>query len=376
MLECGEDVISLGTGEPSFEVPSEVKDELVRALRRNETGYTEVEGTENLRLSISKKFKRDYSISYDTDQIIVSNGSKQVVYNALLALIDPGDEVVVPVPYWGSYPEMVKLVGGEPKYVYCDADLDFSLSSESLKKVISPKTKCILLNFPNNPSGSLLSKETVTALTEILNEYPRIILISDEIYQDIHFAEERPCSIASQSPELYSRTLTVSGVSKSYSMAGFRIGYAGGPKSLIKAMVKLQGHTTANPCSLSQAASIAALNECDEFILRNNEIYKKRLNNFLSAVKPAKGLKCIKPRGAFYVFISCRELIGAKTQQGNIIKDDIDFSMYLLDCFRLAVVPGSAFGVKNHFRVSMSISDSLLVEAASRLVKACSRLEK
>ena len=374
MKAAGKDIIGLGAGEPDFDTPDHIKNAAIEAIKNGETKYTAVDGTPALKKAIAKKFYKDNSIKYNIDEIIVSVGGKQVLYNALMSSINPGDEVIIPSPFWVSYPDMVSLAGGVPIIVEGKEKNNFKIQPEDIRDKISTKTKWIIINSPSNPTGSSYSAEELRDIGNLLLEYENIFVMSDDIYEKIIYDDFKFFSLAEVVPELKDRILTVNGVSKAYAMTGWRIGYAGGPKHLITAMSKLQSQSTSNPSSISQAAALAALEGPEEFLLERNEKFKTRRDMVVNMLNECNGLSCIKPSGAFYVYPSCSGIIGKSSKEGKLIENSIDFSSYLLESVGVAVVPGSAFGADPFFRISYATSDSILEEACNRIKKACEQL--
>ena len=374
MKSAGKDIIGLGAGEPDFDTPDHIKNAAIEAIKNGETKYTAVDGTPALKKAIAKKFYKDNSIKYNIDEIIVSVGGKQVLYNALMSSINPGDEVIIPSPFWVSYPDMVSLAGGVPIIVEGKEKNNFKIQPEDIRDKISTKTKWIIINSPSNPTGSSYSAEELRDIGNLLLEYENIFVMSDDIYEKIVYDDFKFFSLAEVVPELKDRILTVNGVSKAYAMTGWRIGYAGGPKHLITAMSKLQSQSTSNPSSISQAAALAALEGPEEFLLERNEKFKTRRDMVVKMINECNGLSCIKPSGAFYVYPSCSGIIGKSSKEGKLIENSIDFSAYLLESVGVAVVPGSAFGADPFFRISYATSDSILEEACNRIKKACEQL--
>ena len=374
MKAAGQDIIGLGAGEPDFDTPDHIKNAAIEAIKNGETKYTAVDGTPALKKAIAKKFYKDNSIKYNIDEIIVSVGGKQVLYNALMSSINPGDEVIIPSPFWVSYPDMVSLAGGVPIIVEGKEKNNFKIQPDDIRDKISTKTKWIIINSPSNPTGSSYSAEELRDIGNLLLEYENIFVMSDDIYEKIIYDDFKFFSLAEIVPELKDRILTVNGVSKAYAMTGWRIGYAGGPKHLITAMSKLQSQSTSNPSSISQAAALAALEGPEEFLLERNERFKTRRNMVVKMLNECNGLSCIKPSGAFYVYPSCSGIIGKSSKEGKLIENSIDFSAYLLESVGVAVVPGSAFGADPFFRISYATSDSILEEACNRIKKACEQL--
>ena len=374
MKAAGQDIIGLGAGEPDFDTPDHIKNAAIEAIKNGETKYTAVDGTPALKKAIAKKFYKDNSIEYNIDEIIVSVGGKQVLYNALMSSLNPGDEVIIPSPFWVSYPDMVSLAGGVPIIVEGKEKNNFKIQPEDIRDKISTKTKWIIINSPSNPTGSSYSAEELRDIGNLLLEYENIFVMSDDIYEKIIYDDFKFFSLAEVVPELKDRILTVNGVSKAYAMTGWRIGYAGGPKHLITAMSKLQSQSTSNPSSISQAAALAALEGPEEFLLERNEKFKTRRDMVVKMLNECNGLSCIKPSGAFYVYPSCSGIIGKSSKEGKLIENSIDFSAYLLESVGVAVVPGSAFGADPFFRISYATSDSILEEACNRIKKACEQL--
>jgi aspartate aminotransferase len=369
MRAAGKDVIGLGAGEPDFDTPDNIKEAAIQAIRAGDTKYTAVDGTPKLKKAIQSKFKRENNLSYETDQISVGTGGKQVLYNAFMATINKGDEVLIPAPYWVSYPDIILLAGGKPKIIKCNEKNNFKLTPKELKKAISKKTKWIILNSPSNPTGSAYTKEEIISLSKILLKYNKTYILSDDIYEHITYDNFKFYTIA-QIQKLKSRTLTMNGVSKSYSMTGWRIGYAAGPKEIIKAMAKIQSQSTSNPTSISQAAAVEALNGTQDFIKVRSESFKARRDFVVQSLNNIKGISCIKPDGAFYVFPNCKKLLGKKTK----LKTDKDFVEKLLEKAEVAVVQGSAFGLNGYFRISYATSMENLKKALKRIKFFCESL--
>lgn len=372
---AGRDVIGLGAGEPDFDTPDFIKDGAKAAMDAGKTKYTAVDGTPELKDAIIAKFQRDNNLTYMRDQISVGTGGKQVLYNALMASVNPGDEVIIPAPYWVSYPDMVLLAEGVPVVVPCGAENDFKLQPEQLDAAITDKTKWIILNSPSNPTGSAYSHDEMKALTDVLVKYPHVWVMSDDMYEHLVYDGFDFVTPAQVEPELTNRTLTVNGVSKSYAMTGWRIGYAGGPSVLIKAMAKVQSQSTSNPSSVSQAAATTALNGDQSFLEERNDTFKERRDMVVDMLNAADGITCSKPEGAFYVYPSCAGCIGKKTPDGQTIETDEDFVTYLLDSEGVACVQGEAFGLSPYFRISYATSTEALKEACSRIQKACAALQ-
>jgi aspartate aminotransferase len=371
---AGRNVISLGAGEPDFDTPDNIKDAAIRAINAGDTKYTAVDGTPALKKAICAKFKRENGLEYAPDQITVGVGGKQVIYNALMATLDPGDEVIVPAPYWVSYPDMVQLAEGTPVFVSCPPEKGFKLQPEDLERVITPKTKWLILNSPNNPTGAAYTKAELKALTDVLVRHPHVWVMTDDMYEHLNYDGFEFSTPAQIEPALYARTLTINGVSKAYAMTGWRIGYAGGPKDLIKAMGVIQSQSTSNPASISQAAAVEALNGPQDFIAERAHAFKERRDLVVSMLNQATGIQCHKPEGAFYVYPSCAGTLGKTTPDGKLIETDEDFVTYLLESEGVAVVQGSAFGLAPFFRISYATSLAELEDACQRIQRACAAL--
>ena len=369
MRAAGKDVIGLGAGEPDFDTPNNIKEAAIEAIRAGDTKYTAVDGTPALKKAIQAKFLRENNLSYNLDQITVGTGGKQVLYNTFMATVNKGDEVIIPAPYWVSYPDIILLAGGKPKVVKCDEQDNFKLTPKKLKKAISKKTKWIILNSPSNPTGSAYTKEEIQELSKILIKYKKIYILSDDIYEHIIYDNFDFFTIA-QIAELKERILTMNGVSKSYSMTGWRIGYAAGPKEIIKAISKIQSQSTSNPSSISQAAAVEALNGTQDFIKTRSDSFKERRDFVVNSLNNISGLSCLKPEGAFYVFPNCKKLLGKKTK----LKTDKDFVEKLLEKSEVAVVQGSAFGLDGYFRISYATSMENLKKAMERIKSFCESL--
>ncbi len=371
---AGRDVIGLGAGEPDFDTPQHVKDAAVAAMNAGQTKYTAVDGTPALKKAIQAKFKRENELDYALDQIIVSCGGKHVIYNAIMATVAAGDEVIIPAPYWVSYPDMVNLAEGTPVIVECQEKNNFKLQPAELERAITPKTKWLILNSPSNPTGAAYSRDELKALTDVLLKHPHVWVLSDDIYEHLVYDGFKFYTPAQVEPKLYDRTLTMNGASKAYSMTGWRIGYAAGPKELIKAMAAVQGHSTTNPSSISQAAATEALNGPQEFLKGWVEAFRQRRDLVVSMLNQAQGLKCRSPEGAFYVYPNCAGAIGKKTPEGAVISNDEEFAKYLLESEGVAVVHGAAFGLSPYFRISYATSTEALEKACQRIQRACANL--
>ena len=371
---AGRNVIGLGAGEPDFDTPANIKLAAIRAIEAGKTKYTAVDGIPELKEAVAGKFKRENGLTYTPDQIIVGTGGKQVLYNALMATINPGDEVIIPAPYWVSYPEMVALAGGEPVPVVCTAEFGFKLQPADLEAAITPKTKWIIMNSPSNPTGAAYSRAELKALTDVLVKHPQVWVMTDDMYEHVVYDDFAFSTPAQVEPKLFNRTLTVNGVSKAYCMTGWRIGYAGGPAELIKAMTTIQSQSTSNPSSIAQWAAVEALNGPQDFIPANTEVFRERRDLVVSMLNQAKGIDCHRPEGAFYVYPSCAGTIGKTTPTGKLIENDEDFVTELLENEGVAVVQGSAFGLGPAFRISYATKTSDLEEACKRIQRFCGNL--
>lgn len=371
---AGRNVIGLGAGEPDFDTPANIKLAAIRAIESGKTKYTAVDGIPELKDAIIAKFQRENGVVYKPNQVIVGTGGKQVLYNALMATINPGDEVIIPAPYWVSYPEMVALAGGEPVPVVCTAASGFKLQAEALDRAITPKTKWVILCSPSNPTGAAYSRAELKALTDVLVKHPHVWVMTDDMYEHLVYDDFQFTTVAQVEPGLYDRTLTVNGVSKAYCMTGWRIGYAGGPAQLIKAMSTIQSQSTSNPSSISQWASVEALNGPQDFIAANNKVFKERRDLVVSMLNQANGIECPRPEGAFYVYPSCAGTIGKKAPSGNEISNDEQFVTELLETEGVAVVQGSAFGLGPAFRISYATNTSDLEDACKRIQRFCGNL--
>ncbi|WP_339743246.1 pyridoxal phosphate-dependent aminotransferase [uncultured Maricaulis sp.] len=370
----GIDVISLGAGEPDFDTPDHIKQAGIEAIQRNETRYTAVDGIPELKDAIVKKFRRDNSLEYTAAQIHVAPGGKPVIFNALAATLNPGDEVIIPAPYWVTYPEVVRLLGGEAVCVKTDIGNGYKITPDELEAAITSNTRWLILNSPSNPTGMGYSAEDLRALAEVLLKHPQVWIMTDDMYEHIIYGDFKFATIAEVEPRLLDRTLTMNGVSKAYSMTGWRIGYAAGPVELINGMRKVISQTTSNPCSISQWASVAALNGDHSFLKARNAAFLRRRDLVLDWVNHSKGLVAPTPEGAFYVFADCAGVIGKTAPDGTVIHNDNDFCSALLDAEAVAVVPGVAFGLEPGFRISYATSDDLLKEAGIRIQRFCDSL--
>ena len=374
LKRAGKDIIVLAAGEPDFDTPEHIKNAAIKAINDGFTKYVPGKGTPDLQQAIQKKFKQDNGLDYDLSNITVGVGGKHIIYNAFSATINSGDEVIIPAPYWVSYPDIVILNDGVPVVVECGEESGFKLNPEDLEKNITKKTKWLMLNSPSNPTGSLYSKQELIALGEILKKHEHVYVLSDDIYEKIVYDDHKFHTFAEVCPDLKDRTLTMNGLSKSYCMTGWRVGYAAGPSNVINAMNKVQSQNVSSTASISMAASVEALNGDQSFIRSNNESFLRRRNLVVKHLNETPGLSCRTPEGAFYVFASCKGVLGKKTESGKILKTDGDFMDYLLEDVGVAGVQGSAFGLEGFFRISYATSDSILEDACQRIKNACSRL--
>ena len=374
LKRAGRDVIGLGAGEPDFDTPDNIKQAAIAAIQRGDTKYTDVDGTPELKAAIVAKFARENGLTYETSQIHVAPGGKAVLYNALVATLSPGDEVIVPAPYWVSYPDMVLLAGGEPVEIVGEAADGFKLKPEVLEAAITPRTKWLILNSPSNPTGAAYTRAELESLAEVLRRHPHVWVMTDDMYEHLVYGGFEYTTIAQVAPDLYERTLTVNGVSKAYAMTGWRIGYAGGPKPLIDLMRKVAGQTTSNPSSISQAAAVEALNGPQDFMAVRRAAFEKRRDLVVSMLNAAEGITCATPEGAFYVYPSAEGLMGRKTASGVVIDSDEVFARELLEAEGVAVVHGAAFGLSPFFRISYATSEDVLEEACKRIQRFCAGL--
>ena len=372
----GKDVISLSAGEPDFDTPNHIKSAAIDAINRGETKYTAVDGINELKEAIVKKFKRDNDLNFSKENISVAPGGKPIIYNAMIATLNPGDEVIIPSPYWVSYPDIVKLAGGTPVIIETSIEDNFKITDTKLKQSITEHTKWIILNSPSNPTGEVYTQYELESLIDVLKQHPNIYILTDDIYEHLLYDRSKKfITIGQLDDEINTRTLTMNGVSKAYSMTGWRIGYCGGPKTIIDAMRKLQGQSTSNPSSISQWAAVEALNGNQDFLKNWLESFEERRNKVFQMINSAKGLKCLKPKGAFYIYPSCEELIGKKTPEGKVINNDKDFAMNLLETKSISVVHGEAFGLSPYFRISYATSIEKLETACNRIIEFCDELE-
>ena len=366
----GKDVIGLGAGEPDFDTPNNIKEAAIKAIKDGDTKYTAVDGTQILKEAIVNKFKRENNLDYTTDQITVGAGGKHVIYNLMMATLNKGDEVLIPAPYWVSYPDIVLLAGATPVAVECSEEQDFKITAKDLESKITSNTKWLIINSPSNPTGSTYSEQEIKNLSQVLKRNPHVNILSDDIYDHITYDEFKFFTIA-QVPEIKNKVFTMNGVSKAYAMTGWRIGYAAGPKDIIKAIGKIQSQSTSNPSSISQAAAVEALNGKQDFIKKRSNAFKQRRDFVVKSLNNIKGISCLKPNGAFYVFPSCKGLLNKKTK----LKTDTDFVQKLLEKSNVAVVQGSAFGLDGYFRISYATSMKNLKKAMDRIKSFCESLE-
>lgn len=366
----GRDIVGLTAGEPDFETPEHIKQAATRAMAAGKTRYTDVGGTPELREAVSQKFKAENGLDYGVNEIIVGTGAKQVIFNALMCTLEAGDEVIVPAPYWVSYPDIALLADGVPVFVDCPEAKGFKLQPEGLERAITPKTRWLVLNSPNNPSGAAYTRDELLALAQVLKRHPHVWVMTDDIYEHLLYDGRAFATLAQAAPELKERTLTINGVSKAYAMTGWRIGYGAGPAALIKAMVKLQSQSTSGASSIGQAAAVAALTGPQDFIAVNRDVFQQRRDTVVAALNQVDGLRCHAPEGAFYVFASCEALFGLRTPGGSVIESSDDWIMHLLDAQNLAALQGSAYGVPTHFRLSFAASTEQLLEGCRRIALA------
>jgi aspartate aminotransferase len=371
----GRDVIGLAAGEPDFDTPENIKEAGIKAIRDGKTKYTNVDGIPELKEAICAKFQRENGLSYKPSQVNVSPGGKPVIYNALVATLSPGDEVLIPAPYWVSYPDMALLAGGEPRFIPTSAEGGFKVRAADLEAAITPKTRWLILNSPSNPSGAAYTKDELRAVADVLLRHPHVWILTDDMYEHLVFDDFEFWTIAQVEPALYERTLTMNGVSKAYAMTGWRIGYAAGPEALINLMRKVESQTTSNPCSVSQWAAVEALNGTQAFIKPNQKLFQQRRDLVVSMLNQASGIRCPTPEGAFYVYPSCEGLIGKTAPSGKTITSDADFANELLEAEGVAVVHGAAFGLSPFFRISYATASSVLEEACTRIQRFCAAVK-
>ena len=373
LKSAGKDIISLGAGEPDFDTPENIKQAAIQAIKDGRTKYTVVDGTIELKRAVIGKFKRENNLIYNEKQVSVGVGGKHVIFNAILATINPGDEVLIPAPYWVSYPDIVLLAGGTPVIVECEESADFKILPEQIEKNVNKNTKWIILNSPSNPTGSVYSEQELKAIGGVLKKFPNVYIMSDDIYEHVLYTKNNFFTIA-QIPELFSRTLTINGLSKSYAMTGWRVGYAGGPENIIQGIAKIQSQSTTNTSSISQAAAEEALNGTQDFIKIRSDAFKERRDFVVKKLNSIKGLSCKNPEGAFYVFPSCKDCIGKKDVNKKEIINDTDFVTSLLENTGVAVVQGSAFGKEGYFRISYATSLKNLSKALDKIEEYCKQL--
>ena len=371
---AGVDIIGLGAGEPDFDTPDNIKKAAIEAINKGDTKYTAVDGTPDLKSAIIEKFKRENNLNFSPNQISVGTGGKQIIFNALLASVDPGDEVIIPAPYWVSYPDIVAFAGGKSIFVECNESSNFKITAEQLSQNINNKTKWVILNSPSNPTGSCYSEAELFEISKVIESNPQVNVMTDDIYEHLIYDEFIFKTISEVNQNIKDQTLVINGVSKAYAMTGWRIGYAAGEQKLIKAMGKLQSQSTSNPSSISQAAAVEALNGNQNFLKSRAEVFKKRRDFVVNSLNEIEGITCLKPEGAFYVFPNCTGLIGKKTKNGILLNNDEDIVTALLEEAGVAVVQGSAFGLHGYFRISYATSDELLQSACERISKFCSEL--
>jgi len=371
---AGQDVIGLGAGEPDFDTPDNIKEAAIKAIHDGHTKYTAVDGLPALKEAVAEKFRRENGLEYATSQITVNCGGKHTIYNAMMASLNPGDEVIIPAPYWVSYPDIVLLAGGTPVIVEASLQTGFKITPDQLEAAITPKTKWLIFNSPSNPSGAAYTRAEIKALTEVLMRHPHVWVFSDDIYEHLTYDGFEFTTMAQVEPGLFDRTLTMNGVAKAYAMTGWRIGYAGGPTELIKAMAKIQSQSTSNPSSISQMATIEALNGPQDFIPVRKAAFQERRNMVVDMLNQAEGLNCPMPQGAFYVYPDCSGMIGKTTPGGTVLNNDEDVATYLLEAEGIAVVFGAAFGLSPGFRISYATSTEALTEACTRIQRACAAL--
>lgn len=371
LAQEGRDIIALSAGEPDFDTPLHVRDAAKAAMDQGKTRYTNVDGISELKEAVARKFKRDNGLDVTAADCFVSSGGKQIIFNAMMATLNPGDEVVIPVPYWVSYPEIVRLCGAEPVFATADASTGFKLSPEVLEAAITPKTKWLILNTPSNPTGAAYSADELKGLAAVLMRHPHVHILTDDIYEVLVYHTKTFATIAQVEPGLQARTVTMNGVSKSHAMTGWRIGYCTGPRPLLAAMTKLQGQSTSNPTSISQWAAVAALDGPQDFLAEWRQVFQNRRDMVVAGLNANTGLDCLTPEGAFYVFPSCQRLLGKTSAGGRLLKTDEDFVMGLLEATGVALVHGAAFGLPGHFRLSYAASDAELAEAVKRIQAYC-----
>ena len=372
---AGRDVLVLAAGEPDFDTPKNIQEAAIEAMQKGETRYVPGKGTSELQSAIIKKFKKDNNLEYSNDEITVGVGGKHIIYNAFMATVNEEDEIIIPAPYWVSYPDITLLADGKPVIVKSSEENNFKITPEQLERNITNKTKWFILNSPSNPTGSTYNSDELKELSEVLLKYPNVLILTDDIYEKIIYDDSKFSTIAEVEPKLKNRTLTLNGVSKAYCMTGWRLGYAGGPKEVIAGMNKIQSQSTTSTSSITMAASIEALNGSQEFIKKHNQAFKERRDMVVKMLNQAIGIKCAIPTGAFYVYPNCSGCIGKKTHEGREIKSDEDFMNYLLESEGIAGVHGAAFGLSPYFRISYATSEKILLDACQRIIRACEKLK-
>ena len=375
LTEDGRDIISLGIGAPDFDTPDAVKATAVAAIGRGDTRYTNVDGTPALKAAIREKFRRENGLDYGLDQISVGTGAKQVVFNAMLATLNPGDEVIVPAPYYAAYPDIARVADARPRIVPCPPEGGFKLSPAALEEAITARTRWLILNSPGNPTGAVYDRDSLAALAQELRRHPGVAVLSDDIYEHFLYDGAQFATIAAVAADLQDRVLTVNGVSKTYGMTGWRIGYAGGPRALIGAMARIQFQTTTSPCSVSQAAAAAALNGSSADVGSRKALFERRRDLIVALLNAIDGIDCAAPAGSFYAFPRCAGLIGGRRPDGGVIETDGDLAAYLLDAEGVSVLPGAAYGLSPHLRISFAYDEEILVEGCARIARACARLQ-
>lgn len=371
---AGHKLANFSVGEPDFDTPQNIQDAAIAAMRRGETRYTTSDGTAALKEAIKRKFKRENGLDYEPTQIGVGSGAKHIIYNALQCTLNPGDEVIIPAPYWTSYPDVVRFCDGTPVFVNCGREQGFRLNPEQLDRAITPRTKWLILNSPSNPSGAVYGAADLAAIAEVLLRHPKVMILSDDMYEHLLYDGMQRATIAQVAPDLYPRTLTVNGVSKTYSMTGWRIGYAGGPTPLLRAMANIQSQATSNPCSISQAAAVEALNGPQDIVGERAAIFEQRRDMMVRLLKQVPGMICQKPEGAFYTYVDCTGLVGKKTPAGKVIANDTDLAVYLLDQAHVATVQGAGFGLSPYLRLAYATSFENIEQGCARIRRACEEL--
>lgn len=374
LAAAGRDIVDFSVGEPNFPTPDNIQAAAIKAMQRGDTRYTAVDGTAELKAAVAQKFKVENGLEYKTNQVTIGAGAKQVIFNALAATVDPGDEVIIAAPYFALYPTMIGVCGGVPRIIACGENDNFKLRPEALEAAINQRTRWLFLNSPSNPSGAAYTVDELKAIAAVLKRHPHVLVLSDDIYEHILYDDLRFATIANVAPELFERTLTVNGVSKTYSMTGWRIGYGAGPVKLIQAMAAMQSQATSNPSSIGQAATIEALTGPQDIVVERKNKFQERRDLVVRLCNSVPQLHCSKPNGAFYAFPSCAGAIGKRDPQGKTIGNEVDFAMYLMDSEGVGVVPGGAFGAPGHFRISFATSTAQIEEGCARIARACGKL--